>query len=176
MNLAQRALPFEETEMSKRLKICLASALFASVQVFSATATLAAGVHGSEAEAQEMVKKAVALVKSSGPDGAYKAFTEHPGGAFKDRDLYVFVYDFQGNCLAQGANSKMIGKNLIELKDMDGNQLIKGQIDMVKTHKTGWYGPYKFNNPVTNKLDTKKSYCEQGAGETIVCVGIYMDI
>lgn len=161
--------------MSKRLKICLASALFASVQVFSATATLAAGVHGTEAEAQEMVKKAVALVKSAGPDNAYKTFTEHPGGAFKDRDLYVFVYDFQGNCLAQGANPKMVGKNLIELRDADGKPLISGLINVVKASKTGWYGPYKFNNPVTNKLDTKKSYCEQGAGETIVCVGAYME-
>jgi signal transduction histidine kinase len=175
MNLARHALSFEETEMSKRLKICLASALFAGVQVFSATATLAAGARGTEAEAQDMVKKAVALIKSSGPESAYKTFTEHPGGAFKDRDLYVFVYDFQGNCLAQGANPKMIGKNLFELKDMDGKQLIKGQIDMVKTSKAGWYGPYKFNNPVTNKLDTKKAYCEQGVAETTVCVGIYLE-
>jgi cytochrome c len=166
---------FEETEMSKRLKICLASALFAGFQVFSATATFAAGARGTEAEAEQMVKKAVALVKSAGPDSAYKTFTEHPGGAFKDRDLYVFVYDFQGNCLAQGANPKMIGKNLIDLKDIDGKQIIRGQIDTVKASKAGWYGPYKFNNPVTNTLDTKKAYCEQGTGETIVCVGAYME-
>jgi signal transduction histidine kinase len=160
--------------MSKRLNICLASALFASVQVFSATATLAAGARGSEAEAQEMVKKAVALIKSAGPDSAYKTFTEHPSGAFKDRDLYVFVYDFQGICLAQGANPKMIGKNLIELKDAGGKPTISGMIDVVKTKKTGWYGPYRFNNPVTNTLEAKKSYCEQGAGETMVCVGAYL--
>jgi cytochrome c len=161
--------------MSKQLKICLATALFAGIQVMSTTATLAAGAHGSEADAQEMVKKAVALVKSAGPDMAYKTFTEHPGGAFKDRDLYVFAYDFQGNCLAQGANAKMVGKNLIELKDADGNPLINGMINVVKTKKTGWYGPYKFNNPVTNTLEAKKSYCEQGAGETMVCVGVYLE-
>ena len=161
--------------MSKRMKICLASALLAGFQVFFATTTFAAGARGSEAEAEQMVRKAVALVKSAGPDSAYKTFTDHPDGAFKDRDLYVFVYDFQGNCLAQGANPKMIGKNLIDLKDIDGKQLIRGQIDIVKTRKAGWYGPYKFNNPVTNTLDTKKSYCEQGAGETMVCVGVYLE-
>ncbi|MFA5913743.1 MAG: cache domain-containing protein [Burkholderiales bacterium] len=160
--------------MNKRLKICLASALFAGVQVFSATATLAAGARGTEAEAQEMVKKAVALIKSAGPESAYKTFTDHPSGAFQDRDLYVFVYDFQGNCLAQGANPKMVGKNLIDLKDMDGNHIIKGQIDLVKTKKAGWYGPYKFTNPVTKTVETKRAYCEQGAGETDVCVGVYM--
>ena len=161
--------------MNQRLKICLATALIAGIQVATATATLAAGARGSEAEAQEMVKKAVALVKSAGPDSAYKTFTEHPAGAFKDRDLYVFAYDFQGNCLAQGANAKMVGKNLIELKTADGNPLIAGMINVVKTKKSGWYGPYKFNNPVTNTLETKKSYCEQGAGDTMVCVGIYLE-
>ena len=160
--------------MSKRLNIWLASALFASVHVFSASAVFAASEHGSEAEAMDMVKKAVALIKSAGSESSYKTFTEHPGGAFKDRDLYVFVYDFQGNCLAQGANPKMIGKNFIDLKDMDGHEIIRGQIEVVKTKKSGWYGPYKFTNPVTKALETKKAYCEQGAGDTDVCVGVYL--
>jgi len=161
--------------MNKHLKICVASALLAGVQVFSTTATLAAGTNGTPAEAQDMVKRAVALIKSAGPESAYKTFTQHPDGAFKDRDLYVFVYDFQGNCLAQGANPKMVGKNFIDLRDMDGNQLIKGQIDMVRAHNAGWYGPYKFTNPVTKALQTKKAYCERGVGDTDVCVGVYID-
>ncbi len=143
------------------------------VGVLAGSNALAAGERGSEAEAQQMVKKAVALIKSAGPETAYKTFTDHPDGAFKDRDLYVFVYDFQGNCLAQGANSKMVGRNLIGLMDMDGLPLIVGLIDLVKTKKSGWFGPYKFPNPVSKKPEAKKSYCEQGAGETLVCVGIY---
>ncbi|MFZ6749034.1 cache domain-containing protein [Undibacterium sp. Ren11W] len=134
---------------------------------------LAASERGSEAEAQEMVKKAVALVKSAGPEKAYKVFTEHPDGAFKDRDLYVFAYDFEGNCLAQGANPKMIGKNLIAIKDGDGNAFIKGMIDMVKANSKGTYGPYKFTNPNSQGYELKKSYCERGAGDTMVCVGTY---
>ena len=133
----------------------------------------ATGEHGSEAEAQEMVKKGVALIKSSGAEKAYKAFTDHPDGAFKEKDLYVFVYDFEGNCLAQGANSKMVGKNLITMKDVDGNAFIKGMIEMVKTSSKGWYGPYKFNNPATQVYELKRSYCERGAGDTMVCVGTY---
>ena len=121
-----------------------------------------------------MVKRALALIKSAGPESAYKTFTEHPGGAFKDRDLYVFVYDFQGNCLAQGANPKMVGKNFIDLKDIDGNELTKDQIKLIKAKGATWYGPYKFNNPVTNKVDVKKAYCERGAGDSYVCVGVYM--
>ena len=158
--------------MSKRLKICLASALFVSAQVLAATATLAE--HGTEAEAQDMVKRALALVKSAGPESAYKTFTEHPGGAFKDRDLYVFVYDFEGNCLAQGANAKMVGRNFIDLKDVDGNELTKDQIKLIKAKGSMWYGPYKFNNPVTNKIDVKKAYCERATADSYLCVGVYL--
>lgn len=129
--------------------------------------------HGTEQEAQEMVKKAVALVKSAGPDQAYKVFTDHPDGAFKDRDLYVFVYDFNGICLAQGANPKMVGKNLSGIKDVDGNAFIKGMIDLVKTSSKGWYGPYKFTNPNSQGYELKRSYCERGAGDSMVCVGTY---
>jgi cytochrome c len=142
-------------------------------QLALASSAFAAANLGTEAEAQAMVKQAVALIKSAGPEKAYKAFTEHPDGAFKNHDLYVFAYDFDGNCLAQGANPKMVGKNLIALKDVDGNAFIKGMIDMVKSKKSGWYGPYKFNNVETKTYDTKKSYCEQGAGDSMVCVGIH---
>lgn len=162
--------------MSKRLKSCVAVALFAAARAFAATAATGGPVlpeHANEAEAQEMVKKAVALIKSAGPESAYKTFTDHPGGAFKDRDLYIFVYDFDGNCLAQGANPKMVGKNLIGLKDTDGNELIKGEIALVKGQGSGWYGPYKFSNPVTGKIETKRSFCMRGAGDSMVCAGVY---
>lgn len=67
--------------------------------------------------------------------------TDHPDGAFKDRDLYVFVYNVDRNCLAQGASPKMVGKNLLIMNDADGNPFIKGMIDMVKSKGSGWYGP-----------------------------------
>ena len=132
-----------------------------------------AAEHGSDAEAQKMVKDAVALVKSAGTEKAYKAFTEHTDGSFKLKDLYVFVYDFDGNCLSQGANPKMVGKNLLAMRDVDGNSFIKGMIDMVKARSQGWYGPYKFSNPATQTYELKKSYCERGAGDSMICVGVY---
>jgi len=140
--------------------------------IFS-SAVVAANDRGSDKEAEAMVGKAVALIKSAGPDKAYKVFTDHPDGAFKDRDLYVFVYDFDGICLAQGANSRMVGKNLIGIKDVEGIPFIQKEIDMVKAQKKGWFGPYKFPNAATGAVEVKKSYCEQGAGNTMVCVGVY---
>ena len=156
--------------MSKNRK---SIALLTAAQFVVCASAQAGNEQASAPEGEAMVKQAVALIKSAGPENAYKVFTEHPGGAFSDRDLYVFVYDFDGICLAQGANSKMVGKNLLIIKDVDGNPFIKGMIDMVKSKGKGWYGPYKFNNIKTSTYDPKKSYCEQGAPNTIVCVGIH---
>jgi cytochrome c len=146
--------------------------------VFGLTAVTAAAAtgpltYGSEAEAIAMVNRAVALVKTAGAENAYRTFTENPEGSFKDRDLYIWVYDFNGNCLAHGANAKMVSKNLLDLKDPDGKELIKGEIDVVKTQGAGWYGPFKFSNPVNHKIENKKAYCARGAGDTMVCSGIY---
>ncbi|MES2300302.1 MAG: cache domain-containing protein [Pseudomonadota bacterium] len=136
----------------------------------------AAPEHGSEAEAQDMVRRAQNLIKAIGPERAYKVFTDNPGADFRDRDLYVFVYDFSGNMLAQGMNSKLVGKNLMELRDADGNLVAKGLIDMVKEKHKGWYGPYRWSVPGTKEYAIKKSYCERGEGDTLICVGVYSEL
>ena len=58
---------------------------------------------GTAAEAEAMVKKAVTYIKANGPDKSYEEFTA--GKSFKDRDLYIVVYDLNGKNLAQGANA-----------------------------------------------------------------------
>ena len=48
-------------------------------------------------------------------------------GKFTDRDLYLVVYGLDGVVHAHGANEKMIGKNLIDLKDVDGTVLAEAK-------------------------------------------------
>jgi signal transduction histidine kinase len=125
---------------------------------------------GSAAEAEAMVKKAVAHIKANGPEKAYDEFTN--GKSFKDRDLYVIVYDLNGKNLAQGANPKLVGKDLIGLKDADGKPLIQMFVDLAKTKGKGWVEGYKFLNPVTQKIEGKAMYLER-VGDTLVGCGIY---
>lgn len=125
---------------------------------------------GSAAEAEAMVKKAVAYIKANGPEKAYEEFTN--GKSFKDRDLYIIVYDLNGKNLAQGANPKLVGKDLIGLKDPDGKPLIKMFIDLAKEKGKGWVEGYKFMNPVTQKIEGKAMYLER-VGDTLVGCGIY---
>ena len=131
-----------------------------------------ASEHGSADEAQAMVKKAVAYIKSNGADKAYEEFTN--GKGFKDRDLYVIVYTLEGKNLAQGANPKLVGKDLINLKDHEGFPLIQKFVELAKTKGSGWVEGYKFMNPVSQKMEKKAMYLER-VGETLVGCGIYKD-
>jgi len=69
-------------------------------------------------QAQAMVKKGVSFIKANGKEKGYAEVT-NKAGAFIDRDLYLVVYGLDGTVRAHGANDKMVGKNLIELKDAE---------------------------------------------------------
>ena len=114
---------------------------------------------GTPAEAEAMVKKALAFYKANGQE---KAFAEisNPKGQFINDDLYVFVYDIKGKCVAHGFNQKMVGKDLAELKDADGKYFVKERIEIAKTKGKGWQD-YMFTNPTTKKLEHKTAYIEK---------------
>jgi len=144
------------------------------------TLVLAAGMLAAPAVAKEgnatkdeataMVKKGVAFIKASGKD---KGFAEisNKAGQFNDRDLYLVVYGLDGMVRAHGANEKMVGKNLIELKDVDGKAFVKERVELAQSKGSFWQD-YKFTNPVTKKIEPKTSYCEK-LDDAVVCGGIY---
>lgn len=138
----------------------------ASAVAFSAWA----GEHATKDEAVAMVKKGVAFIKSSGKEKGYAEITNKQG-QFTDRDLYLTVYGLDGTVRAHGANDKMVGRNLIELKDVDGKPFVQERMEMAKTHATFWQD-YKFTNPTTKKIEPKSMYCEK-LEDTVVCGGIY---
>lgn len=133
-------------------------------------ATHAAGDKGTADEATALTKKAIAYIKANGKDKAYAEFS-NPNGQFKDRDLYVFVVDFNGKTLAHGGNAKLIDKNVIDLKDADGKPFIKSFIELAQTKGKGWVD-YKWVNPVTKAIEAKSSYVERVDDALIAC-GIY---
>lgn len=126
----------------------------------------------TKAEAEAMVAKAVAYIKANGPDKAYAEFTN--SAAFKDRELYVIVYDLTGKNLAHGANAKLVGKDLIGLKDPDGKLLNKMLVDLAKDKGKGWSDEFKFRNPTTDSLQRRIVYVER-LGETFVGCGVFLD-
>jgi cytochrome c len=78
-----------------------------------------------------MVKKGVAFIKANGKDKGY-AEISNKQGQFTDRDLYLVVYGLDGTVRAHGANEKMVGKNLIDLKDVDGKAFVKERVELAQ--------------------------------------------
>jgi Single Cache domain 2 len=89
----------------------------------------------------------------------------------QDRDLYLVVYGLDGVVRAHGANEKMVGKNLLELKDVDGKSFVKERVELAQSKGTFWQD-YKFTNPVSKKIEPKTAYCEK-LDDVAVCGGIY---
>ncbi|WP_439608389.1 cache domain-containing protein [Hydrogenophaga sp.] len=144
------------------LGACAAAALLATS--FNAFANATAE------EATAMVKKGVSFIKANGKDKGH-AEISNKEGQFKKDDLYLTVYGMDGTVRAHGANEKMIGKNLIELKDIDGKAFVKERIELATSKGTFWQD-YKFTNPVTKKIEPKAMYCEK-LDDAVVCGGIY---
>ncbi|GAA0757206.1 cache domain-containing protein [Ideonella azotifigens] len=146
-----------------------ATLITAAVALGCSVAHAAAG-GATEADAIAMVKKGVTFVKASGKEKAYAEITSKTG-QFRHEDLYLTVYSMDGTVLAHGANEKMVGKNLIELKDVDGKAFVKERVELAKAKPSFWQD-YKFTNPETKKIEPKAMYCER-LDETVVCGGIY---
>jgi cytochrome c len=127
---------------------------------------------GTAAEATAMVQKAIAHIKKAGRDKAFADFN-NKSGPFTDRDLYVVVYDMKGKVLAHGANDKMIGKDVIELRDNDGKFFVKERVEMMSKapDAKGWQD-YKFMNPVSRQIEPKSMYLQRHE-DLIVGTGIY---
>jgi len=125
----------------------------------------------TEKEAVAMVKKGVAAVKAGPKDKAFADITDKANTTFHDRDLYLVVYALDGVVLAHGANAKFVGRNMIDLKDIDGKAFVKERVEMAKAKGTFWQD-YKFTNPETKKVEPKSMYCER-LDDVAVCGGIY---
>ena len=136
-----------------------------------AAGSVLASTNASRDDAVAMVKRGITFIKANGVDKGYAEITaKNP--SFVDRDLYLVVYGLDGKCLAHGANPKQVGKDLIELTDVDGKYFVKDRVAMVKSKPAGAWQDYKFTNPVSKKIEPKVMYCEK-LGETAVCGGVY---
>lgn len=150
--------------VSKFLATAVCGALMASAGV-----ALAAEVAAKD-EAVAMVKQGIDFIKANGNDKGYAEITDKKG-RFQDRDLYLVVYGLDGVVHAHGANAKMVGRNLIDLKDIDGKPFVKERVELARAKSTFWQD-YKFTNPVSRSIEPKQMYCER-LQETVVCGGIY---
>lgn len=143
--------------------------LVAAALIATTTGAHAQG-KGNEADAVALVKKAVDYLKKNGKDKALAEFS-NPHGQFIDRDLYIFVIDQKAKMLAHGTLPKIIGKDVIEMKDADGGYLFKDMLAATATKPSAWVH-YKWPNPVTKNIEAKSTYLER-VDDLVIGCGIY---
>jgi cytochrome c len=149
----------------------LAAIATAALLIFAHSAS--ADEHGTKNEAVAMVNRVEAMFKRNGAEATFKAVSDKSAIEFHDRDLYPFIFDMKGNCVAHGARPALIGKNLLDLKDQDGSYLIRQMVDIANGPGTGWVD-YKWPNPINNKIEDKSSYVTK-MGDYFVGVGVYRE-
>lgn len=124
------------------------------------------------AEAEALVKAAIAYAKARGRETTFKEITK-PGGLFHKHngELYVFVYDLDGRVMAHGQGRSKVGINQINARDPDGREFVRERIQLATAKGRGWHD-YKYRNPATGRLEDKTSYIELWEG-FIFGAGIY---
>lgn len=135
------------------------------VVIGTAVAGLSGAAHaGATAEqAQAMSERASAHILSAGEEKAFADFTN--GTAFKDGELYVFCYRPDGTNVAHGGNAKLVGQQLLDIKDPDGKRPNYEIIQMGEQNGRGWVD-FKWVNPVTKKIEQKSAYVIKTNGVT----------
>ena len=128
--------------------------------------------HGTKDEAKGLANAALVHIKKVGNEQAFKDFTTDKANWTK-KDLYVFVVDGKGSMLAHGANDKLVGKNLLELKDQNGKSFMRELTELAATKGEGWVD-YDWAHPVTKKVEGKSTFIKRIPGfDGDVGVGIY---
>ena len=155
----------------KALKKQVAVAIVSCAAGLAITGTAwSKGEKASKEEAVAMVKKGIVYIKANGKDKGYAEITSKQS-QFRDRDLYLVVYGLDGVVRAHGQNPKMVDKNLISLRDIDGKEFVRERVELGKSKGSFWQD-YKFTNPVSKRIEPKQMYCER-LDEVVVCGGIY---
>ena len=147
----------------------LVSAAAGLLCLFFAFNAAAAGERATPEQAEALVKKAVEYYRTHDHAAALAEFARKDG-PFIRGDLYINTYDMRGKCLSH-INERMIGKDMITLRDPDGVYIIKDRIERARKQGQGWQ-EYKFFNPSTHKIEPKHMYFEK-VGDVIVAAGAY---
>jgi len=148
----------------KKIFLLLIAAIF-----MTGPASFSYGANTTD-EATALVEKAISFLKTSGKDKMIAEISNNKGLFVKD-DLYVFVLDMSGICLAHGGSKSLIGRDITKLKDYDGRYFIQDVVEGAKKKGSGWVD-YHWANPTTKAWDKKNTYFKKD-GTLIYCCGIY---
>lgn len=128
-----------------------------------------------EAFVQDVVNRAAALVEARGPE-AFSPLRDKTG-PFVFMDTYVFVVASDGTELVNAGQPSLEGRNLMDLKDVNGKAVIRECINTAMKDGSGWV-EYYWYKPGSNEPAHKQTFVRkvQSGGNTyVVGSGFYVD-
>ena len=91
-----------------------------------------------------------------------------------DTDGYFFIYDQQGVNIVHPISPELVGQNLYDRQDLNGNYLIRGLINAAKSG--GGFHRYLWNKPSNVGTQNKLSYAILvGRWQWMLGTGLYLD-
>lgn len=126
----------------------------------------------SRLAAQDMVDSAVALAMQRGPATAIASVLKGDP-AFNKGELYVFVYDTNGMVVAHARNPKLVGKNVINLPDVQGKPFRRRIIETAMSDSGCGWVDYLYENPLTGRIERKDTWVRR-LGRYVFCCGVYV--
>lgn len=118
----------------------------------------------------DLVRKGYVFVKSYGLDKAAHEFNDIEHINFRYGDLYLFMFDLEGNCIAEGSNEQLANTNMFDAKDEDGKYYVRQMIKKAQESPGGAWLDYKSKNSF------KSVYVELvdlGTGKYVIGSGLF---
>jgi len=116
-----------------------------------------------------LVDQAASLLQSKGTE-AFTEFRKKDSKWLKD-DTYIFVFNMNGIELFHPIEPELEGKNIVDLKDVNGKAYVQETIETAKTQGSGWID-YMLPKPGESKPSKKSSYFKKvKVGEETFIVG-----
>jgi signal transduction histidine kinase len=124
----------------------------------------------------EYVGKAAALLTEKG-EGAFQDFSRESERLDRG-NRYLFVYDLNGKCLFHPVERELVGRDLLDFKDLDGKPVIRHIIEAAtREYPSGGWVHYLWSEPGSLAPLWKTSYVVQVKGPTgkdyVIGSGIY---
>lgn len=113
--------------------------------------------------AEQLVKTAIAYFRTVPQRIAFVRIS-NPNDVFNLGDVTLYVSDFAGNIVASGLSGSYVGRNMIDLQDVKGNNVIKEKVERLEKQwkpfwdQAHWFGHLQRNyvEPVLDSRDKKK--------------------
>ncbi len=122
----------------------------------------------------DMVKDAIEEIEKNGKE-AFRLFHD-PTGPFIAKDAYIFVLDENGDDFVNPGFPNLEGRNLMDVKDTQGKELVREMFKVVKTEGSGWvdYMWPKPGDSVSTQKSTYVSKAKLGDQWVLVGCGVYL--